>query len=115
MNLKKTNHEKQPWRPSDATNIINELALDAELTLLITDHATDRMFERSLIMSDLLHVLKRGYVFKEPEPATRDKFFKYSIEQKTPNSDSRTVKVIVIPNCLETKCKIVSVMWKDEK
>lgn len=64
-------------------------------------------------MADLLHVLRTGFVYERPEPASREGFFKYQVEGKSPNSGKRIVRVVVIP---DGRCdmKIVSVMWKDE-
>jgi hypothetical protein len=37
------------------------------------------------------------------------------MEGKTPNSDTRFVKTIVIPDLDAQAIKVVTVMWKDEK
>ena len=72
------------------------------------------MLERDLIMGDALHVLKHGFVYEEAEPAMRG-FFKYKMECNTPNSNGRTVRVVVIPSVNKAAFKIVSVMWADER
>lgn len=72
------------------------------------------MAERDILMGDLLHLLKTGFVFDPPEPATREGYFKYVIEGKTPNSDARTVIAIVIPGPT-SEMKVCSVMWRDER
>jgi len=72
------------------------------------------MQERSLIMADLLHLLKTGFVYQEAEPSSRDGLFKYKIEGPTPNSDGRTVRAVVIPGS-GCAMKIVTGMWRDEK
>jgi hypothetical protein len=58
-------------------------------------------------------VLKLGFVLEEPQPATRPGFFKYVIEATTPNSEGRTVAVVVIPDGA-CDLKMITVMWKDE-
>lgn len=70
------------------------------------------MSERDLTTGDVLHVLKYGFVYDQPEQSTRPGYFKYLVEATTPNS-TRSVGVIVIP---DGKCelKIVTVMWRDE-
>lgn len=72
------------------------------------------MAERDLIMGDLLHLLKGGFVYDMPVPATRDGFFRYAVEGTTPNSQGRSVRAIVIPDG-GRDLKIVTVMWRDEK
>ena len=71
------------------------------------------MADRDVIMADLLHLLKSGFVHDEPEPATRE-HFKYRIEGTTPNSDGRTLRAVVIPSG-DCELKIVTVMWRDER
>lgn len=114
MSALKARHEKQPWTPADATSFINELGKSSDLDILATDHADEQMALRGLIMGDVLHALKRGYVYAEPEPATRKGLYKYAIESRTPNSGARDIRVIVIPDCQRIECKIITVMWKDE-
>jgi hypothetical protein len=72
------------------------------------------MADRDLIVGDLMHLLKTGFVYEEPEPATRNGFFKYLIEGATPNSEGRTVRACVIPDG-HREIKVVTVMWRDER
>lgn len=71
------------------------------------------MAERKLLMGDILHVLKNGYVFEDGQPTTQAGCFKYRIECTTPNSGGRTVRVVLIPSSSDA-IKIVTVMWRDE-
>ncbi|WP_366942586.1 DUF4258 domain-containing protein [uncultured Tateyamaria sp.] len=105
----------QPWSPADATTFINKIALNKTCDVAITAHAKERMNERSLIMSDVLFVLKNGYVYEEPEPSTLDSFFKYKVESQSPNSGTRTLRVVAIPDEKSCQLKIVTIMWRDEK
>ena len=102
------------WTPANATQRINACAKSDRLTLAFAAHVHDRLEERDLIMADLLHLLKTGFVYDDPEPSTREGHFKYRVEGKTPNSDGRTVRAVVIPS---TDCalKIVTIMWRDER
>lgn len=102
------------WNLADATKRINACAASDDLTLSWQEHAKERLRERDLIMSDAMHILKRGFVLNEPEPATRDGYFKYRIEGTTPNSDGRTVALVVIPDGAN-ELKIVTIMWRDER
>lgn len=102
------------WTVADATKRINECAKDQNLSITLTGHAKDQMLDRDLIMGDLRHVLRSGFVYDEPEEATQAGFFKYRIEGTTPNSDGRTVRVVVIPSGGH-ELKIVTVMWRDER
>lgn len=100
------------WKPAEATHKINECAKN-DPTIALTFHAKEQMSDRGLIMGDVMHLLKWGFVYEEPEDATRD-HFKYRVEGTTPNSDGRTVRSVVIPSG-DCHLKIVTVMWRDEK
>jgi hypothetical protein len=86
------------WDPARATREIREIARSERLNLSYRLHAKEQMAERDLIVSDVLHVLKNGFVYAKPEPSTRSGYFRYAMESKTPNSGSRRVRVIVIPD-----------------
>lgn len=79
-----------------------------------TGHAKDQMAERDLIVGDVLHVLKHGFVYEEPEPATQKGCYRYKMECTTPNSHGRTVRIVLIPSD-GNAVKVVTVMWKDNK
>lgn len=102
----------QRWKPADATKRINACAKSDELTLHYQAHARDRLRERDLTTGDVLHVLKFGFVFDEAVMSEHG-FFKYTIEAKTPNSEGRTVRLIVVPGA--TEIKLITVMWRDEQ
>ena len=103
-----------PWKPADATKHINECARRDDFTISLTLHAREQMAERGLIMGDVKHVLKTGFVYDEAKESTQEGFFKYRIEGTSPNSEGRTVRLVVIPNGRHA-VKIVTVMWRDEK
>lgn len=105
---------EQPWMPADATRLINEIAKNRTCDLAFTRHAKERMSERGLIMSDLLFVLKNGFVYGEAQESTIDGFFKYQVEGQSPNSGSRVLKVVTIPDYKSCGLKIVTFMWRDE-
>jgi hypothetical protein len=65
-------------------------------------------------MTDVLHVLKTGFVYEEAEPATRPGFFRYAVEGSSPNTGGRSLRIIVIPSPCRAEIKIVTVMWVDE-
>lgn len=67
-----------------------------------------------MAMGDMLHVLKHGFVHEEGEESSRPGFYKYKMECTTPNSDNRTVRVVVIPSPSVNEAKIISVMWVDQ-
>lgn len=105
----------QPWEPGQATRIIRELARGEKLHLAITRHCGERLNERGLLMSDLLYVLKNGFVYEEPEPSTNPHFHKYKMESETPNSNGRIVRAVVIPDARNCTIKAVTIMWVDER
>lgn len=105
--------ENPAWTPAQATEAIREIARQERLNLSYTQHAKDRLAERNLVISDVLHVLKNGFVYADPEPATRHSYNRYKMEAKTPNSNARTVGVVVIPDKSGCMLKVVTVMWID--
>jgi hypothetical protein len=111
-NLGRKQVEDEPLDAAAATEFIRALS-GPSLDLRYTEHATSRMLERDLIVGDVLHVLKHGFVFEPGEASTRPGLFKYRMQCITPNSNGRTVKLVLIPspNC---SVKVVTVMWADE-
>jgi hypothetical protein len=110
-------HHIKPDRSAEAciaTDEIRAIARSPRLGLAYKLHAQDQLLERGITSSDVLFVLKYGFVLVEPEPATRAGFYRYAIENKTPNSDSRDIRLIVIPDKKATLVKLVTVMWVDE-
>lgn len=103
----------QPWKPADATDSIRSLAKESKMTLDLTGHARDQMKDRDLFVSDVLHVLKHGFVYDDPEPATKKGCFKYKIEATSPVGP-RVVRIVAIPWMNPPEIKIVTVMWRDE-
>lgn len=105
---------KAHWTPTTATDEIRAIANSKKLTVSYKAHAIERLAERNLIMSDVLYVLKNGFVYQEPVPSTRAGFNKYSMESRSPNGGPRSVRVIVIPDKKTCHLKIITVMWVDE-
>lgn len=107
--------DDQPWKPGVATKLINGIAQDKKCDLSITAHAKERMQQRSLLMSDVLFVLRNGYVYEEPEPSTIAGLCKYSVESQSPNSGARFLRVVAVPDKKSCQIKVVTIMWRDEK
>ena len=104
----------QPWSQKDATDNIRAIAAHKSLSLTYTLHAKEQMAERDLIIGDINYVLKHGFVHTDAQPSTRENLYKYRIECRSPNSNNRTVRIVVIP-CAKTRwMKIITVMWVDE-
>ena len=103
------------WSGKEATDEIRKIARSKHLSVSYKTHARERLAERNLIMSDILYVLKNGFVYENPAPSTRQGYNKYQMESRSPNSGSRAVRVIVIPDKKSCSLKIISVMWVDEK
>jgi hypothetical protein len=72
------------------------------------------MADRDLIAGDVMFVLKRGFVLADGEPSTQAGLYKYCVQSRSPNSGSRTVRVIAIPDAKSFWIKIVTVMWVDK-
>ena len=85
------------WSIEDAEKIIHDYARGRReiLELAYLEHAKARMEERDIIVSDILHVLARGYINEEPEESTRVGHCKYKICSKSPNSGNREICLVV--------------------
>lgn len=103
----------QPWSPADATKEINAIAISEKLRITYTAHALGQMADRDLIASDVLFVLKKGFVLEDGEQSTQTGLYKYCVQSRSPNSGSRTVRVVAIPEARSFWIKIVTVMWVD--
>jgi hypothetical protein len=103
----------EPWNPSQATERIRHIARRERLDFAYREGCRDQMAERSLIMGDILYVLRNGFVYLDPEPATRD-YWKYWMQCGTPNSNSREVAVLVLPDWKRKNLKVQEVKWVDE-
>jgi len=103
-----------PMSPRQATEHIRNCARNDEFDIHWTGHAKVQMKERSLFMGDVLYILKNGFIHEEAVPATRVGSFKFKMECKTPNSNNRAVRVVIIPFSGQCAAKVVSVMWVDE-
>lgn len=84
------------------------------MNIAYSRHSRERLEQRGLIISDVLYVLKNGFVHQDPVPATRSGLYKYAMESWCPNGGNRTIRVIVVPDKKSLFLKIVSVMWVDE-
>lgn len=105
---------QQPWNPRDATLKINSIAKNLNCDFAFAKHVTDRLRERGLIMSDLMFVLKQGFVYENPEPSTVQGLYKYKVEGRSPNSGSRFLRVVVVPDEKSCQIKSITIMWRDE-
>ena len=72
------------------------------------------MSERNLIVSDILFVLRPGYVYEKPQSSTKDGLYKYKVENQSPNSGARFLCVVAIPDKKSCQLKVVTAMWRDE-
>lgn len=103
----------EPWDPAEATRRIRAIAQHQSLNLTYTGHARAQMTDRELIVGDVLYVLKNGFVHESARQSTRAGYYKYQIRTSTPNSRSRDVKVVAIPDEKALWIKVVTVMWVD--
>lgn len=102
-----------PMAPADATDCLRAM-VGPKLELVLTRHSKDQMATRELLVGDILHILKYGFVYYEGENSTRPGCYKYKMECTTPNSGTRTVRIVVIPSLREQMIKVVTVMWTDQ-
>lgn len=104
----------QPWKPGDATRVIRDLAHCEKFQFTLTEHFKRQLFERDLTMTDVIHVLRNGFVYREAQMSTRPPLCRYRMDSKSRNSGARTIRVVVIPDAERTWIKVVTVMWVDE-
>ena len=105
----------EPWNPTDATYALREMGRHPALSLAYKVHATQRKAERGLLTSDVLYLIRKGFVYATATPATQHGYFKYTIQGTTPNSNGRQVAAVVIPNANTMTMKIVTLFWVDEE
>ena len=79
-----------------------------------TAHAKEQMALRDLIAGDAIYVLKHGFVYANPTSSTRSGLYKYLVENRSPNSGARVIRVVAIPDEAGLSIKVVTVMWVDE-
>ena len=84
------------WDKDHATDEIRNIARSQQLKLTYRLHARERLAERDLLISDVLYALKNGFVRQEPTPSTQSGYNKYCMECRTPNSNGRDVRVVVV-------------------
>ena len=104
----------QPWTSADATIAIREMGRSPKLDLSYTGHCKERLAERDLLIGDVRYVLRHGFVYDEPDAATQPGLYRYQIETRTPNSNNRSVRLVVIPDPAKCWIKVVTIMWADE-
>lgn len=100
------------WSIEIAENRIHAYAR-GDFDLAYTKHAKQRFEERSILISDVIHVLAHGQVVGEPQESTRAGYFKYKICGKSPNSGNREICLVIIPDTGRPAIKVVTAMWKD--
>lgn len=105
----------EPWSPTNATYALREIGRHPAMSLAYKVHATQRLAERGITTSDVLYLLRNGFVYKEPVPATTRGYYRYEVRGRTPNSEGREICAVVIPNATTMKIKIVTVFWVDEE
>lgn len=105
---------KEPWSPAHATDTIRFISRHPALSLAYKVHATRRLAERGIVVSDLLYLLKNGFVTEEATSATQPGYFRYVVTCVTPNSVGREIAAVVIPNANTLSIKVVTVYWVDE-
>lgn len=104
---------KPPLEPGAATECLRAL-VGPDLELVLTKHSKEQMAERRLLVGDILHILKNGFVYEEAQKSTRPGYYKYRMECTAPNSNRRTVRIVVIPSPEDNLIKVITVMWKDQ-
>jgi hypothetical protein len=103
---------KEPWTPAQATERIRTIA-SGEHYLSYKRHALDQIAARGLVLGDILYLLKNGFVHEEAEESTRKPYWKYQMQCRTPNSNNREVRAVVIPDWKKKGFKVITVMWAD--
>lgn len=113
--LKFAQEKDQPWEKPDAQIIFNALAEDLDRDLLLTNHAIERMEERSLSVNDARAVLGRGMIEKCAEYNPEKRSYVYLFFGRTWNPGTRDVRCVATPIGKTERIKImlITIMWKD--
>lgn len=103
------------WGTDEAEARIHAYAApeNDELELAYTRHATQRMAERGIIASDIMYILASGRIDEDPDESRRPNYCKYKICGRSPNSGSREICLVVIPDPGRPAIKVITVMWRD--
>jgi hypothetical protein len=105
----------EPWSAAEATRRLNEMAKNPDcFNVSFKLHALEQMEAREITAPDVLYVLRTGFVYEAPVPATQPLLYRYAIKGPTPNSNRREVRVVAVPSLHHADIKIITVMWADE-
>lgn len=96
-------------RADEAERIIKEWSQETE-KVFFTDHAFDRVDERSLLQQDVYRVLREGYVDLKP---VKDENDNWVVRVKKRIRGGREAGVVTVVLREEEKLLIVTVMWVD--
>ena len=58
--------------------------------------------------------MEHGFIYEPAEAASRKNTWKYAIEGATPNTGTRSLRMVFIPSPRWNRAKIVTIMWKDK-
>ena len=110
-----TSNEGNCWGIAEAERRIHGYAAreNDEFELAYTRHAAQRMAKRGIFVSDLMFILAKGHIVEEPTESTQPGYCKYKICGKSPNSGTREICLVVIPDPGRLAAKVVTVMWRD--
>ena len=114
LDLKGDRMGDTPLSSRQATEEIRRLSSNLDTDWYSTTHIKERMAERSLVISDIKHLLKTGYVYEDGKASTQKGFWKYKVVGRTPNSENRTLVTVVIPDSTTKSLKLVTIYWQDD-
>lgn len=103
----RNNLVKLKLSPARAQAQIRALALDTE-SIILTDHAQQRMEQRGIVMRDLLRILRTGYVDEAPVEL-RAGDWQCKMTQKIGGREAGAVTIIVQAQQLVIR----TVEWED--
>ena len=114
LDLKGDRMGDTPLSSRQATEEIRRLSSNLDTDWYSTTHIKERMAERSLVISDIKHLLKTGYVYEDGKASTQKGFWKYKVVGRTPNSENRSLVTVVIPDSTTKSLKLVTIYWQDD-
>lgn len=104
----------QKLSPARATTKINELARNPNCAITKCTHFEEQLNDREIIASDTQYLIKNGFVYEKAVPSTQKGLWKYKIVCETPNSNGRTLGLIIIPDFQKGWIKFVTIFWVDK-
>ncbi|WP_372425188.1 DUF4258 domain-containing protein [Salinarimonas chemoclinalis] len=89
------------------------MASEPDFELGLSAHARERLEQRGLTIADLRWVLRTGFVTAPWRPGRLPGTFRYAVDGASPNTGSRKLRLVVVPDEEQCRIFVVTAMWLD--